>query len=90
MMLQNAARLQPQQLNLPPDWMNLSGWYSIALTRVLEGDMSAEEALAATQAEFELYYDCVLANELFAPTHSGRRLLECAVPASSYVTLREE
>jgi ABC-type glycerol-3-phosphate transport system substrate-binding protein len=90
MMLQNAARLQPHQLNLPPDWMNLSGWYSIALTRALEGDMTAEEALAATQAEFELYYDCVLENELFAPTHRGRRLVECAEPASPYVTLREE
>jgi ABC-type glycerol-3-phosphate transport system substrate-binding protein len=89
MMLQNAARLQPQQLALLPEWMNLWGWYSIALTRVLEEDMTAEEALAVTQAEFELYYDCVLANELFAPTHSGRRLLECALPASSYVTLRE-
>jgi ABC-type glycerol-3-phosphate transport system substrate-binding protein len=90
MMLQNAAQLSQRQTTLPPDWMNLRSWYSIALTRVLEGDMTAEEALAATQAEFELYYDCVLEKGLLAPTDRGRRLLECAVPASSYVTLREE
>jgi ABC-type glycerol-3-phosphate transport system substrate-binding protein len=90
MMLQNAEQMSQRQLVQSPEWMNLRSWYSIALTRSLEEDMSAEEALAVTQTEFETYRHCVVERQLFAPTDKRERLLECAVPASSYVTLREE
>jgi ABC-type glycerol-3-phosphate transport system substrate-binding protein len=89
-MLQNAERMNQRQLAQVPDWMNLSGWYSIALTRVLDGDMIPEEALALTQAEFETYRHCVIERELFAATAQVRRLRECADPASPYVILGDE
>jgi ABC-type glycerol-3-phosphate transport system substrate-binding protein len=89
-MLQNAEQMSQRQLAQPPDWMNLSGWYSIALTRVLNEDMTPEEALALTQAEFETYRQCVIDRELFAATDQVRRLRECADPASPYVILTEE
>ncbi len=91
-MLQNAAQMSGRQLVQSPEWMNLRHWYSIALTRAIEEDMTAEEALSITQAEFEVYRQCVMEGELFArtSTHARQRLLECAAPASSYVILREE
>jgi ABC-type glycerol-3-phosphate transport system substrate-binding protein len=89
-MLQNAAQMSQRQFAQPPDWMNLSGWYSIALTRVLNENITPEEALALTQAEFETYRQCVLDRELFAATAQVRRIRECADPASPYVILAEE
>jgi ABC-type glycerol-3-phosphate transport system substrate-binding protein len=73
-----------------PNWLNMQGWYQIALTRMLEEEISAEEALAATQAEFDAFYRCVVELELFGLQHGGRRLVECADPASPYVILGEE
>jgi ABC-type glycerol-3-phosphate transport system substrate-binding protein len=102
-MLQSAAQANEQQMTqglhtrqapgwhyMAPAWMSLRGWYSIALTRVLEEDMTPEEALALTQAEFELYRQCVIDRGLFEPTDGGKRLVECADPASPYVILGEE
>ena len=89
-MLQNASQMSERSNQQPPVWLYLPGWYSIALTRALEEAITAEEALAATQAEFELYRQCVIERELFAPTAQARRLVECADPASPYVILAEE
>jgi hypothetical protein len=89
-MLHSAAQMDPRQLEQPPEWLNLRGWYSIALTRVIEEEMTAEEALAVTQVEFEQYRHCVIQRGLFAQTDARERLLECANPVSPYVILREE
>jgi ABC-type glycerol-3-phosphate transport system substrate-binding protein len=89
-MLQNAGQMSEQQVAQPPEWMNLKGWYSIALTRVIEETVTAEEALAATQAEFETYRNCVIERRLFEPSDLVRRLVECANPASPYVILGVE
>ncbi len=89
-MLQSAEQMSQRQLEQPPEWLNLRWWYSIALTRVLEEEITAEEALAITQAEFEQYRHCVIQGGLFAPTEARERLVECAAPASPYVVLAEE
>jgi ABC-type glycerol-3-phosphate transport system substrate-binding protein len=89
-MLHNVELMSERQLTYPPEWMDLAGWYSIALTRALEAEMTVEEVLAVTQSEFELYRDCVIERELFAPANMRQRLVECAVPASPYVILGEE
>lgn len=89
-MLHNAAQMSQRQLEQPPEWMNLRGWYSIALTRVMEEEIMAEEALSATQAEFDLYRGCVIRQELFTPLDAAERTVGCAAPASPYVILREE
>jgi ABC-type glycerol-3-phosphate transport system substrate-binding protein len=88
-MLQNAEQTSRQQIMQVPEWMNLRGWYSIALTRALEEEITAAAALAATQVEFESYRHCVIDRELLEPEHWGRRLVECADPASPYVILGE-
>jgi ABC-type glycerol-3-phosphate transport system substrate-binding protein len=89
-MLQNVEQTSQRQIMSVPEWMNLRGWYSIALTRTLEEEITAAAALAATQVEFESYRHCVIERELFQPEHWGRRLVECADPASPYVILGVE
>jgi ABC-type glycerol-3-phosphate transport system substrate-binding protein len=89
-LLQSAEQMNGRQLVQPPGWLNLRGWYSIALTRVLEENIMPEAALAITQAEFETYRQCVIDRELFAPSDIRQRRAECAATASSYVILREE
>lgn len=89
-MLQNAAQMGQRQLDQPPDWLNLAWWYSVALTRAIEEAVTAEEALAATQAEFDVYRACVVDRELFAVAEKLERLVECAAPASPYVILTGE
>jgi ABC-type glycerol-3-phosphate transport system substrate-binding protein len=90
MMLQNAEQIHERQLEQPPEWMNLIWWYGVALTRAIEENVTAEEALAATQTEFKRYYDCVVERELFADRHMRERLVACAAPASPYIILSEE
>lgn len=89
-MLQSAEQMSQRQLEQPPEWLNLRGWYSIAVTRAIEEDVTAEEALAATQAEFEQYRHCVIQHGLFAPTDTRERFLECADSASPYAIPYEE
>ena len=89
-MLQSAEQMSRRQLEQPPEWLNLRWWYSIALTRAIEEAVTAEEALAATQTEFEQYRHCVIQGGLFAPTDTRERFLECADPASPYAIPYEE
>jgi ABC-type glycerol-3-phosphate transport system substrate-binding protein len=89
-MLQSAEQMSRQPLEQPPEWLNLVWWYSIALTRALEENVTAEEALAATQAEFALYRACVIERELFVPTDMRQRLVECADPVSRYAIPGQE
>lgn len=89
-MLQSAEQTNQQQLEIAPEWMQLRRWYSIALARAMEGNLTAEEALLATQVEFETYRQCVIQRELFEPTDEQERVFECAAPASPYVILGEE
>ena len=89
-MLQNALQMNEQQFQPLPVWLDLPRWYSIALTRALAENLTSEEALAATQAEFEIFRQCVIEQELFDSTQASRRLVECADPASPYVILAEE
>ena len=89
-MLQNAEQMSEQAQIQSPDWMNLKGWYSIALTRVIEESMTAEEALAATQAEYEAYRQCVVEYQLFKLADAAERVGRCANVVSPYVILSEE
>jgi ABC-type glycerol-3-phosphate transport system substrate-binding protein len=88
-MVESAERASRRQLAMPPEWMNLQGWYSVAVTRLLEKGVTAEEALASTQVEFERYRECVIAGNLFELT-GGIARLRCAAAASPYVILGEE
>jgi ABC-type glycerol-3-phosphate transport system substrate-binding protein len=88
-MLQSAEQFSQHQIAIPPEWMNLQSWYSVALTRALEENITAEEALSLTQAEFEQYRHCVIEDELYRLTDAIARL-RCAAAASPYVFLTEE
>ena len=88
-MLQSAERFSQHQIAMPPEWMNLQSWYSVALTRALEEDVTAEEALSSTQAEFDQYRHCVIEGELYELNDAIARL-RCAAAASPYVFLTEE
>jgi ABC-type glycerol-3-phosphate transport system substrate-binding protein len=88
-MLASAEQFNRHQLAMPPEWMDLPAWYSIAVTRLLEEGIAAEEALASTQVEFERYRDCVIAGSLFELT-DGIARLRCAAGASGYVIVNEE
>jgi ABC-type glycerol-3-phosphate transport system substrate-binding protein len=90
MMLYSAEQMSQRQATSPPEWMSLPRWYSIALTRALEEDMTAEESLAITQIEFELYRQCVIDGELFELVNAVERVRQCAATASPYVILSEE
>jgi multiple sugar transport system substrate-binding protein len=87
-MLESAEQFGRRQSAMPPEWMRLQAWYSVAVTRLLEEGITAEEALASTQAEFERYRDCVIAGNLFELA-DGIARLRCAAAASPYVILAE-
>jgi ABC-type glycerol-3-phosphate transport system substrate-binding protein len=88
-MLQNVAQMSEQRISLSSDWY-LLGWYSIALTRVLEEGITPEAALAITRTEFEAFRHCVIERDLFAPGDLRQRVFECEDPASPYIIFAEE
>jgi multiple sugar transport system substrate-binding protein len=65
-----------QQVSDEGNWLGFASfWLTDAYNRVVNGEMTVEEALAAAQESVDAYRDCVIANDAFQDPQAMRQCL---------------